>query len=68
MNERIIHLEMLLAHLEKTVQELDQVIQQQGSRIDFLERDLKKTSLELGILRESAYVARTPEEEKPPHY
>jgi uncharacterized coiled-coil protein SlyX len=68
MNERIINLEMLLAHLERTVQDLDQVIQSQGARIDFLERDLKKTSIELGFLRESTHVARSAEEEKPPHY
>jgi SlyX protein len=68
MDERITNLEMLVMHLQKTVQELDEVIQSQGTRINNLERDLKRLNLELGLLREAAIEERSPEEEKPPHY
>ena len=68
MDERITNLEMLVMHLQKTVQELDEVIQNQGTRIGNLERDLKRLNLELGLLREGAIEERSPEEEKPPHY
>ena len=68
MDERITNLEMLVMHLQKTVQELDEVIQSQGTRIVNFERDIKRLNLELGLLRESAIEERSPEEEKPPHY
>jgi|EndMetStandDraft_7_1072992.scaffolds.fasta_scaffold4616579_1 uncharacterized coiled-coil protein SlyX len=68
MDERTTNLEMLVMHLQKTVQELDEVIQSQGTRISNLERDLKRLNLELGLLREAAIEERSPEEEKPPHY
>jgi uncharacterized coiled-coil protein SlyX len=68
MDDRTTNLEMLVMHLQKTVQELDEVIQSQGTRINNLERDLKRLNLELGLLREAAIEERSPEEEKPPHY
>ena len=68
MDDRTTNLEMLVMHLQKTVQELDEVIQSQGTRISNLERDLKRLNLELGLLREAAIEERSPEEEKPPHY
>jgi uncharacterized coiled-coil protein SlyX len=68
MDDRTTNLEILVMHLQKTVQELDEVIQSQGTRINNLERDLKRLNLELGLLREAAIEERSPEEEKPPHY
>ena len=68
MDERITNLEMLLMHLQKTVQELDDVVRSQGARIEELTRDLKRLNLELGVYRESAIDERSAEEERPPHY
>jgi uncharacterized coiled-coil protein SlyX len=68
MDERLTHLEMLLMHLQKTVQELDEVVRAQGTRIEGLERDLKRLNLELGLLRESAIDERSAQDERPPHY
>jgi SlyX protein len=68
MPDRSIELEMHLMHLQKTLQELDEVIRAQSVRIDSLERDLKRLNVELGILRESSVEQPAPADERPPHY
>lgn len=68
MEHRLTSLEELLMHVQKTVQDLDEVIRLQAARIDILERDLKRMNLELGLLREAAIDERSAEEERPPHY
>ena len=55
MHERVTELEMQLMHLQKTVQDLDEVIRSHGARIDSLERDLKRLNLELGTLRSTGH-------------
>ena len=68
MEDRLTNLEMLLMHLQKTVQELDEVVRTQSVHIDALERDLRRLNVELGLLRESAVEERSIVEERPPHY
>ena len=68
MQDRLTQVEMLLMHLQKTLQDLDDVIRGQGSRLKDLERDMKRINQELGLLRERAFDERSAEEEKPPHY
>lgn len=68
MPDRSIELEMQLMHLQKTMQELDEVIRTQSARIDSLERDLKRLNVEFGLLRESAVEQPAPADERPPHY
>jgi uncharacterized coiled-coil protein SlyX len=68
MPDRTVEIEMLLTHLQKTVQELDEVIRAQSVRIDTLERESKRLSVEFGSLRESAIEPPLPVEERPPHY
>jgi uncharacterized coiled-coil protein SlyX len=68
MPDRTVELEMLLMHLQKTVQDLDEVIRAQSLRIDMLERDLKRLNVEFGLLREGAVEQLPPADERPPHY
>jgi len=68
MDDRTTNLEMLLMHLQKTLQDLDEVVRSQGSRLEGLEGDIKRFNQDLGLLRERAIEERSPEEEKPPHY
>jgi len=68
MSDRLIELEILLTHLQQSVQELDEVARLQSARVDSLERDLKRVQLEIGMLRDSSAEIRTLAEEKPPHY
>lgn len=68
MESRLTDLEMLLMHAQKTLQDLDEVVRAQATRIDDLERDLKRLNLELGLLQESAIDERSPRDERPPHY
>lgn len=68
MEDRLTNLEMLVTHLQRTLQELDEVARLQGTRLDKLERDMQRLNLELGLLRERSVEVRSPEEERPPHY
>ena len=65
---RVVELESLHMHLQRTVEDLNQVVLAQQNRLDALERAV-------GALRESAdelanarQEVRRPEDEKPPHY
>lgn len=66
--ERLIHLEALFTHLQRTVQELDQVIVDQSRRIDQLQRDLKLLASDVRSVRDASREPRRPEDEIPPHY
>lgn len=66
--ERLIHLEALFTHLQRTVQELDQVIVDQSRRIDLLHRDLKLLASDVRSVRDASREPRRPEDEIPPHY
>ena len=56
-----------IAHLERTVQELDGVVLDQQKRIESLERKLESLTGALHSLR-APEQERKPEDEKPPHY
>ena len=66
--ERLIQLEALFTHLQRTVQELDQVIVDQSRRIDLLQRDLKMLAGDVRSVRDASREPRRPEDEIPPHY
>lgn len=68
MSERIVELEMALMHLQKTLQDLDEVMRAQALRIDGLERDLKRLNVEFGLMREATAEQLSPADERPPHY
>ena len=65
-DQKIIDIEMTLAHQEKVISELSDVINEQWKEIDRLKAELKKTNtkiddLELGSTTDEANV-------KPPHW
>ena len=65
---RLIELEMLTTHLQRTLGDLDQVILAQQKRIERLERDVARLSNNLSAVAGSIADVRDPAEEKPPHY
>lgn len=67
MKERIIDLEIHVAHLESTVQELNEVVFHQQQAIDRLDGDLKRLREQLLEIAPSP-VKRPEDEEPPPHY
>ncbi|WP_298273111.1 SlyX family protein [Geobacter sp.] len=67
MQDRLTDLEIHIAHLERTVQELNEVVFRQQRSIDRLEGELK--GLREQFLAEGASLLKKPEEEEPPpHY
>ena len=67
MQDRLIEIEIKLAHVEQTVNELNDVIVKQQAYIDSLQRDVERLKERLqtdGGVEDSA----NPQDEKPPHY
>jgi SlyX protein len=64
-NSRIDDLEMRVAHQEKMIGELNEVITAQWKKIDTLERQLKRLGEELSELDAGEAPAAN---QKPPHY
>jgi uncharacterized coiled-coil protein SlyX len=67
-SKRLIELEMLFTHLQKTVFDLDRVVIDQARRIDMLQREVKGLVSELRMMRDTSREVRRPEDEIPPHY
>lgn len=67
---RLIHrmsdVESLLTMMQRTLEELDEVIVKQGKRIDLLDRKLTVLASQLGSLAEPE--SRRLEDDRPPHY
>jgi uncharacterized coiled-coil protein SlyX len=55
-------------HLQRTVQDLDQVVIEQSKQIDLLSRDMKLLVTDLRGIRDGSREPRRPEDEIPPHY
>jgi uncharacterized coiled-coil protein SlyX len=66
--ERQTELETLVTHLQRTVQDLDEVIRRQQGTLDGLQARLGRLDADLGQLRDATTIERRPEDEKPPHY
>jgi SlyX protein len=62
--KRLDDLEMRLAHQDKTIAELNDVITSQWKAIDTLERKLRRLNEEL----EAVQSTESPPIQKPPHY
>jgi len=62
--KRIDELEIRVAHQEKTIAELNDVITAQWKKMDALERQLQRFGEELEALESS----EAPASQKPPHY
>lgn len=65
--ERIIEIETKLAHQEHTVQQLNDVVTEQGSRISQLE-DLCRALVDRLQSLSSNLPAAAEQDERPPHY
>jgi SlyX protein len=63
--DRIIDIEIKLAHQENLVESLNQTIYEQGRRIDQLEAMVAKLAEHIRALRDAG---QGPLNEKPPHY
>ncbi|ALK94961.1 SlyX family protein [Massilia sp. WF1] len=63
--DRVIDIEIKLAHQENLVDSLNQTIYEQGRRIDQLEAMVAKLAEHLRALRDAG---QGPVNEKPPHY
>lgn len=61
---RVIAVESLLTHLQRTVQELDQVVTEQGRAIDELAKRVRRLASELSALQDAT--VEEPEEEEGP--
>ena len=68
LNQRVIELEALFMHLQRTISELDQVVLAQQKRLEALERKIASLGAELTSVAGSITEERKPEDEKPPHY
>ena len=64
---RLSELEVLVTHMQQTIDDLNEVVIAQHRRIDGLELQLSRAMREMQSLG-SPTEQRTPEEEKPPHY
>ncbi|AJE01996.1 SlyX family protein [Geobacter pickeringii] len=67
MQERLTDLEIHIAHLERTVQELNEVVFRQQRSIDRLEGELKGLREQVRAGGDSL-LKKPEEEEPPPHY
>ncbi|MBM3963487.1 MAG: SlyX family protein [Planctomycetes bacterium] len=67
-DDRLVELEVLFTHLQKTITDLDEVVVDQSRRIDQLQRELKILAGDVRLVRESSREQRRPEDEIPPHY
>lgn len=66
--QRLIDLEALFTHLQRTVQDLDSVVVDQSKQIELLRREVKVMATELRMVRDASREPRRPEDEIPPHY
>ena len=67
LNDRLVHLESLLAHLQHESEQMHEVILAQQKEIDSLRRDVKR--LEARFDRTAEEPERhDPIDERPPHY
>lgn len=61
-------LESRYTYLQRTMEALNEVVIEQGRKIDRLERHLAAFTKQFGSLTEREHERRSPEDEKPPHY
>ena len=67
--DRQTKLETQVAHLERFVEQLNEVIIEQNRRLDGLQRTIQEQDAQLSELKRRLPETKgTPEEERPPHY
>ncbi len=65
---RLTELEFVVTHLQRTIHDLNEVIIDQGKRIDTLQRETRLIASDIRQVRESSREPRRAEDEIPPHY
>ncbi len=65
---RVTDLEMLFTHLQRTLQELDQVVVGQQRQLDTLEQAIQRLARDTEELAEAPVEPLDLEDERPPHY
>jgi len=68
MDKKLIDLEEKFAHLDHSIEALNNVIFRQTQKIDELEEMIKHLSTQLELLRDNAKGAEVVNNERPPHY
>jgi len=68
LNQRVVELEELFTHLQRTLSELDQAVLAQQKRLETLDRRIATFGADLSCVASSIVEDRKPEDEKPPHY
>jgi len=68
LTHRVVELEELITHMQRTIGDLDQVVLAQQNRLELLERRISAVGAELSVVASSVVEERKPEDEKPPHY
>lgn len=66
--ERIVELETLYTHLQRTLGDLDQAVLAQQRQIETLSKRVASLAGDLNRLAGSEPEVRKPEDERPPHY
>jgi SlyX protein len=68
-HQRITELEISLAHLQRLFDQLNDVVTEEASRSDRLQREVQGLKDQLRTIKEKpSSEQRSPEDEKPPHY
>lgn len=65
---RLSELETRYTHLQRTLEELDEVVVGQARQIELLERKIGLLTSQVGALAARETEERTLEDDKPPHY
>ncbi len=68
MDKKLIDLEEKFAHLDHSIEALNNVIFRQTQKIDELEEMIKHLSTQLELLRDNTKGAEVVSNERPPHY
>ena len=61
---RLIHVESMMAHFQRTMQELDQVVIEQGRSLNDLAGRIRRLAAELATLQDAT--VEEPDEDEPP--
>ena len=68
LEERLNDLEYLMTHTQQTIEDLDTVVRDRGSRVDALQREMTRLRDESRGLAGRVDALQPPSDEKPPHY
>ncbi|MFG0260897.1 MAG: SlyX family protein [Novipirellula sp. JB048] len=68
MTQRLVELEIQLAHVQRAYDHLNEVVTDQAMRQDRMQAALKAMKEKMSELKADEELAEDPRDEKPPHY